>query len=145
MVRNGNSLLWVVGLLLALTAAAVGAVAFQTVRAAGDASMRPGLDYQAFLSALDDLIHDAGEQSLVRFDILEERLRDGTVVAYDSMVVVADTLAFPAFRRGGFLHDQVQAYNRFQRERIDLTRDQPGWFHRLQAHNPSVFRSQWVG
>ena len=31
MMRNGNSLLWVVGLLLALTAAAVGAVAVQTV------------------------------------------------------------------------------------------------------------------
>ena len=143
--RNGNSLLWVVGLLLVLTGAAVGAVAVASVRAAGDASMRPGLDYQAFLSALDDLIQDAGEGALVRFDMLEQRLGDGTVVAYDSMVVVADTLAFPAFRRGGFLHDQIQAYNRFQRERIDLARDQPGWFHRLQAHNPSVFRSEWVG
>jgi len=143
--RNGTVLIWIVGLLLGLTAAAVGAVAFHGTRAAHDASMRPGLDYQAFLSALDDLIREAGEESLIRFDVLEARLSDGTVVAYDTMVVVADTLAFPSFRRAGFLHDQVQAYNRFQRERIELSRDQPEWFHRLQAHNPSVFRSRWAG
>ena len=145
MTRNGNWLLWIVGILVAITTAAVGAVAYQGVRAAGDASMRPGLDYRSFLAALDDLIHDAGDGSLVRFAVIEERLADGSTEAFDTLEVVADTLAFPAFRRGGFLHDQVRAYNRFQRERMALAREQPEWFHRLQAHNPSVFRSNWVG
>jgi hypothetical protein len=145
MSQNGNPLLWVVGFLVALTAAALGAVGVHGVRAAGDASMRAGLDYHTFMGAVDDLIRDAGDASLVRFDMLEERLPDGTVAAYDTMVVVADTLSFPAFRRGGFLHDQVQAYNRFQRDRVALAREEPGWFHRLQAHNPSVFRSRWTG
>jgi len=145
MKRNGGWLLGVVGLLVGLVATSLGMVAFQGVRAAADTSTRSGLDYRAFLTALDDLIQDAGDTALVRFEVVERRLADGSTVAYDTMVVVADTLSFPSFRRGGFLHDQVEAYNRFQRERIDLARDEPGWFHRLEAHNPSVFRSRWAG
>lgn len=143
--REALVLTGVVGTLLALTVAGIAAVGHGVVRASSDPSVGPGLRYEAFLSALDELIQDAGSESLVRVDVAEARLPDRTLVAYDTLVVVADTLAFPAFRPAGFLHDQVQTYNRFQRERLALAIEEPGWFFRLQAYNPSVFRIRGSG
>lgn len=145
MKRAGAGLVATVGLLLVLTAIGLGTVGYRTVRAAGNTAMRPGLNYQVFLAALDDLVREAGDASLVRFDVVTERLRDGSRATWDTIVVVADTVAFPSFRPAGFLRDQADAYNRFQRERIALARELPEWFHRLQPHNPSVFRSRWTG
>lgn len=145
MKRGGAGLVSIVGLLLGLTGIGLGTVGYQTVRTAGDATMRPGLDYHVFLSSLDDLIREAGEESLVRFDVVTERLGDGSRVSYDTIVVVADTMAFPSFRPAGFLWDQAQAYNAFQRARVDLARERPEWFDQLQPHNPSIFRSRWTG
>lgn len=145
MKRLGGGLVWIVGSLLALTAVGLGAVAWDTVRASGDATMRPGLDYHVFLSSLDDLVREAGDASLVRFDVVEERLPDGSRVSWDTLVVVADTVAFPSFRPAGFLRDQADAYNAFQRERIAVARERPEWFWRLEPHNPSVFRSHRTG
>jgi len=145
MKRGGAGLVSIVGLLLGLTAMGLGAVGYHTILAAGDAAARPGLDYHVFLSSLDDLIREAGDASLVRFDVVTGRLGNGSRVSYDTIVVVADTAAFPSFRPGGFLRDQVEAYNAFQRERIDLAQERPEWFDRLQPHNPSVFRSRLTG
>jgi hypothetical protein len=143
--RLGGGLLWIVGSLLALTAVGLGVVVWDTVRASGDAEMRPGLDYHVFLSSLDDLVREAGDASLVRFDEVTERLPDGKRVSWDTLVVVADTVAFPSFRPAGFLRDQADAYNTFQRERIAVARERPDWFYRLEPHNPSVFRSRRTG
>ncbi|MGD8322100.1 MAG: hypothetical protein PVJ02_16745 [Gemmatimonadota bacterium] len=145
MKRDGLILTCVVGGLLALTVAGIGAVAYHVVRASADASTRKGLDYETFLTALDELIREAGSETLVRVDPVRVLLPDGEVVSYDTLVVVADTVSFPSFRPAGFLHDQVDVYNRFQRRRLALAREEPGWFHRLQAHNPSVFRTRWTG
>jgi hypothetical protein len=142
---EGALLAGFVGTLLALTLAGIGAVGHAVVRASSDTSVGPGLGYEAFLSALDELIQDAGGESLVRADVTEARLPDEAVVTYDTLVVVADTVSFPAFRPAGFLNDQVRAYNRFQRERLTLAREEPGWFFRLQAYNPSVFRTHPSG
>ena len=79
MKRLGGGLVWIVGSLLALTLFGLGAVAWGTVRASGDAAMRPGLDYHTFLSSLDDLVREAGDTTLVRFDVVSERLPDGTL------------------------------------------------------------------
>jgi hypothetical protein len=143
--RLGGGLVWIVGSLLALTLFGLGAVAWGTVRASGDASMRPGLDYHTFLASLDDLVRDAGDTTLVRFDVVSERLPDGSRVSWDTLVVVADTVAFPSFRPAGFLRDQADAYNAFQRERIAVARERPDWFWRLEPRNPSVFRSRRTG
>ncbi len=145
MKRLGGGLVWIVGSLLVLTAVGLGAVALDTVRASGDAAMRPGLDYHVFLSSLDDLLREAGDTTLVRFEVVKERLPDGTRVSWDTLVVVADTVAFPSFRPAGFLRDQADAYNAFQRERIAIARERPDWFYRLEPHNPSVFRSRRTG
>lgn len=141
MIRRGSPLLWAVGTLLAATTASVAVVSVEVVRASRATSAHSGLDYRHFLRALDDLVAGAGAEELVRFDEVEMRLPGGGRAAWDTLVVLADPAAFPSFRRGGFLHDQVAAYNAFQRERAALARTQPEWFDRLQAHNPSVLRS----
>lgn len=145
MKREGLLLTVVVGILVAFTVAGIVAVGHAVVRASFDTSVGSGLGYEAFLSAVDELIRDAGGESLVRVDVTEARLPDATVVTYDTLVVVADTVSFPAFRPAGFLNDQVQAYNRFQRERLALAQEEPTWFFRLQAYNPSVFRTGGTG
>jgi len=112
-----------------------------TVQASRDLSVRSGLDYSAFLSAMDELLAEAGDSALVRFDEGTRRLPNRRTVTYDTLAIVADVEAFPAFAEAGFLYDQVAAYNRFQRERLDLAVAEPEWWNRLQAHNPSIFRS----
>lgn len=129
-----------VGFLLLITGALLAWVAAGTLRASRDATVRAGLDYEAFLEAVDDLIEGAGGSTLLRFDEVEARLAGGRSVTYDTLAILADGQAFPAFQQAGFLYDQVQAYNRFQRERLDLSRFDPSWWDRLKAFNPSIFR-----
>jgi hypothetical protein len=118
-------------------------VGIGAVRASADRSVRSGLDYEAFLSALTDLLGETSDSTLLRFHEVERRLSGRRYVAYDTLVILADVEQFPAFDRAGFLYDQVQAYNRFQEDRFDLARTDPLWWDRLEAYNPSVFRAQW--
>jgi hypothetical protein len=127
--------------LLGTTALFIGLVAARVVEASRDVAVRQGLDYESFLAAVDELLEDAGTEALVRFEPVEDVLAPGHTVLFDTLVVEADPSAYPSFARAGFLFDQVQAYNRFQRERLSLGREDPAWFRRLEAFNPSVFRS----
>jgi len=138
--RDGP-LLRVIGALLTLTAALLFWVGFETLRASGDTDVRSGLDYRAFLEALDDLTAGAGDSTLLVFRPVEERLSRSRILRYDTLEIIADVRAFPAFQEAGFLYDQVQAYNHFQRERVALAREAPDWFDHLRSYNPSVFRS----
>lgn len=137
---GGRGLLWAVALLLGTTAAALVAVGWAVVDARDEAEVREGLDYDGFLASLDELLARAGSDGLVRFEPLEGRLADGREVTWDSLVVEADPDRYPSLRPGGFLHDQVERYNRFQRERLALGRERAEWFDRLAPYNPSVFR-----
>jgi hypothetical protein len=137
----GTGLLTVALFLLSGTALLLVWVGMGAVRASKEASVRAGLEYEDFLGAVDELIHDAGESTLLAFDPLEERLPGGRTVRFDTLRILADLRSFPAFQRGGFLYDQVLAYNRFQRERLDLAQTDPTWWDRLAGFNPSVFRS----
>ncbi|MCK5652338.1 MAG: hypothetical protein KAJ42_13215, partial [Gemmatimonadetes bacterium] len=137
--ERSTPLLQVVGLLLLVTAALLIWVGGRTVRASRDVSVRTGLDYEAFLEAVDDLLAGAGDSVLLRFDEVEERISRRRTVSFDTITVLADVSAFPAFDRAGFLFDQAQAYNRFQRERLDLARADPDWWDRMGAFNPSIF------
>jgi hypothetical protein len=130
-----------VGILLSLTAGLLVWVGYGTVSASRDASVRSGLDYQVFLGAVDDLLAGVGDSTLLRFDEVEERLSRRRTVTFDTITILADVEEFPAFDQAGFLYDQVQAYNRFQRDRLDLSREDPAWWERLRAFNPSIFRS----
>ena len=134
-VERATTLIRVVGLLVLITATLLVWVAVGTVKASRDMSVRSGLDYEVFLEAVDDLLAEAGDSALLRFDEVEERLSRGTTVTYDTITILADVRAFPAFDRAGFLFDQVQAYNRFQRERLDLGKADLTWWDRfLQLH-----------
>ncbi len=126
--------------LLGTTALFIGLVAARVVEASGDLGVRQGLDYERFLAAVDELLEDAGTEALVRFEPVEQVLAPGREVRFDTLVIEADPSEYPSFARAGFLFDQVQAYNRFQRERLSLGRESPEWFQRLEAFNPSVFR-----
>jgi hypothetical protein len=110
------------------------------VVASRDVSVRTGLDYEVFLGAVDDLLAGAGDSALLRFDEVEERVSRRRTVTFDTIAILADVGEFPAFDLAGFLYDQVQAYNRFQRDRLDLSRQDPIWWERLSAYNPSIFR-----
>jgi hypothetical protein len=139
--KESTRLLQVVSLFLLVTAALLIWVGGRTVRASRDTSVRTGLDYEAFLEAVDDLLAGVGDSALLRFDQVDERISRSRTVSFDTLTILADVRAFPAFDRAGFLYDQVQAYNRFQRERLDLGRVDPDWWDRLGAFNPSIFRS----
>jgi hypothetical protein len=140
-VERATTLIRVVGLLVLITSTLLIWVAIGTVKASRDMSVRSGLDYEVFLEAVDDLLAEAGDSALLRFDEVEERLSRGTTVTYDTITILADVRAFPAFDRAGFLFDQVQAYNRFQRERLALGKVELAWWDRLKAYNPSIFRA----
>jgi len=139
--KGSTTLLQAVGLLLLATTALLIWVGGGTVRASRDTSVRAGLDYEAFLEAVDDLLAGAGDSALLRFDEVEEPISRLRTVSFDTIIILADVSAFPAFDRAGFLYDQVQAYNRFQRELLDLGRADSDWWDRLVAFNPSVFRA----
>ena len=138
--RANSPLLRVIGLLLLATGALIIWIGVEAGNASRDVSVRSGLDYQTFLEALDDLTEGAGDSTLLAFRPVEDRIGNRRVLRYDTIDIIADVEAFPAFQEAGFLFDQVQAYNRFQRERVALARAAPEWFDRLRAYNPSVFR-----
>lgn len=137
---SGRGLLYSVWLFLVATGVALLVVGWAVVDARDDATVRGGLDYGVFLSSLDELMEEAKADTLVRFERLEGRLGDGRGVPWDTLVVTADPARYPSLRPGGFLRDQVDRYNRFQRERLALGAENPVWFERLAPYNPSVFR-----
>jgi len=136
-----NVLLRVMVLFLMTAFTLIAWVGYHTVLASRDASVRTGLDYQTFLEAVDDLTRGSGDSTLLAFHQVEAEIAHRQWVSYDTLAIIADVEAFPAFERAGFLYDQVQSYNRFQRERVALARVAPEWFQRLRAYNPSIFRS----
>jgi hypothetical protein len=140
-VPEASPLLRVTVLLLGVSALLLVWVGARTVQAGQDVSVRTGLDYEVFLRALDDLIVGAGDSALIRFDEVEAPISRNRTVTFDTIAILADVEAFPAFDRAGFLYDQVQAYNRFQKDRLALGRTDPDWYSRLRAYNPSVFRT----
>ena len=138
---GGVRLAFVGALVLGATAALLALVAVDVIRASADREVRRGLEYGHFLAAVDELLDEVGDDGLLRLEELKARLPDGRTVQYDTLLVVADQTRFPAFAPGGFLHDQTVAFNRFQRERLTLSRVEPRMFDRLAAYNPSIFRA----
>jgi hypothetical protein len=139
--KSGRGLLWTVGVLLVGTGAALAAVGAAVVKGSRDVDVRSGLDYEGFLASVDELLEVGRADTLVDFDRLSSRLPDGRTVTWDTLMIRPQASHYPSLRRGGFLYDQVRAYNRFQRERLTLAAEQPTWFDRLAAYNPSIFRA----
>jgi len=94
--------------LLAVAMLALGAAIVATLRA----SLRdPGdLQFGAARAALGALVREPGGEGLARV----VRVRDGAAagaVAYDTLALTGDSLRLPGLARGGFVHDEVVAYN----------------------------------
>jgi hypothetical protein len=94
--------------LLAVAMLALGAAIVATLRA----SMRdPGdLQFGAAREAIGDLVRERGGEGLVAVVRVREASAGG-VVAYDTLALTGDTLRLPALARGGFVRDEVVAYN----------------------------------
>jgi hypothetical protein len=127
-------------LTLVLAIVALAGTGYAVVRAALRDDGTPGLTYSALTSELNLALRSAPADDLLHVD--ETHAMIGSELSdVDTLVIVADTVRFPSFREGGFLFDQVALFNRFQRWRVELGRQNPIWFDSLAMYNPSVFRT----
>ncbi len=134
--ERGQALPAVFLALMVLVAAWVG---LGVVRAAGDARYRSGLEYRAFRSAFEDVFRP-GDPPLIVARSVEVPLADGTVATIDTLAVVADSVALPGFQQGGFLRDNVEAFNRVQWLRAEFGLTDSTLFRRPAGHGRSVYR-----
>lgn len=109
-------------------------------RAARSPQADEGLTYATLGADLRAAFRLVPVQRWVRVDTVAVRLADGVRVV-DTLVPIADRVRYPAFRRGGFLDDQVRLFNRHQRFRIEVGRHSASGFDSLAALNPSIFRT----
>jgi hypothetical protein len=109
-----------------------------------DVAAKDALRYRVLLKDLDRVLARDSSEALVRAVpartiVQHDRRRTADTLLYDSLVVTADPLEYPSFRRGGFLWTQVIAYNEFQRRRVALALSRPELFDSLARRNPSLF------
>lgn len=131
--------LWVLGLLGATAAALVG-VAVGVVRQSVRAPALESLEYATLLRAVDELIALEGTPALRV--VGADTVLHGRRVRYDTLVVEEGPATPPSLRLGGFLHTEVQRYNAFQRDWIELAAEEASLPAALRAYNPSIFRSR---
>ena len=86
-------LLRVATLFLGLSAILLVWVGVGTVQASRDTSVRAGLDYEAFLRAVDDLIAGAGDSALISFHEVEEELSRRRSVRFDTIAILVYAIA----------------------------------------------------
>jgi hypothetical protein len=111
---------------------------------------RRGLTYDTLFAELHDALVDEPDRPLrravraVQVDALVPAPNGYTVVAFDTLA--ADPTVYPSLEPGGFLHDEIDRFNAFQRERLDALRRgrlTGGTVMDLRAaENPSIFRTE---
>jgi len=111
---------------------------------------RRGLTYDTLFSELHDALIDEPDRPLrrairaVQVDALVPAPKGYTVVTFDTLA--ADPTVYPSLEPGGFLHDEIDRFNTFQRERLDAVRRgrlTGGAVMDLRAaENPSIFRTE---
>src|SRR5205085_3282810 len=111
---------------------------------------RRGLAYDTLFAELHDALVDEPDRPLRRairamqVDALVPAPNGFTVVTFDTLA--ADPSVYPSLEPGGFLHDEIDRFNAFQRERLDAVRRgrlTGGAVMDLRAaENPSIFRTE---
>jgi hypothetical protein len=111
---------------------------------------RRGLTYDTLFAELHDALIDEPDRPLrrairaVQVDALVPAPKGYTVVTFDTLA--ADPTVYPSLASGGFLHDEIDRFNTFQRERLDAVRRgrlTGGAVMDLRAaENPSIFRTE---
>src|SRR3954471_14993566 len=112
---------------------------------------RRGLTYDTLFAELHDALIDEPDRPLrrairaVQVDAVVPAPRGYAVVTFDTLAV-ADATVYPSLEAGGFLHDEIDRFNAFQRERVDAVRRgrlTGGSVLDLRAaENPSIFRTE---
>ena len=111
---------------------------------------RRGLTYDTLFAELHDALIDEPDRPLrrairaVQVDALVPAPNGYTIVTFDTLA--ADASVYPSLEPGGFLHDEIDRFNTFQRERLDAVRRgrlTGGAVLDLRAaENPSIFRTE---
>lgn len=112
---------------------------------------RRGLTYDTLFAELHDALIDEPDRPLrrairaVQVDAVVPAPHGYAVVTFDTLAV-ADATVYPSLEPGGFLHDEIDRFNAFQRERVDAVRRgrlTGGSVLDLRAaENPSIFRTE---
>lgn len=112
---------------------------------------RRGLTYDTLFAELHDALVDEPDRPLrrairaVQVDAVVPAPHGYAVVTFDTLAV-ADETVYPSLEPGGFLHDEIDRFNAFQRERVDALRRgrlTGGSVLDLRAaENPSIFRTE---
>jgi hypothetical protein len=112
---------------------------------------RRGLTYDTLFAELHDALVDEPDRPLrrairaVQVDALVPTPDGYAVVTFDTLAVDAEA-AFPSLLPAGFLRDEIDRFNAYQRERLDAVRRgrvAGGAVHDLRAaQNPSIFRTE---
>src|SRR5690349_14392946 len=111
---------------------------------------RRGLTYDTLFAELHDALIDEPDRPLrrairaVQVDAVIPAPKGYAIVTYDTLS--ADPSVYPSLEPGGFLHDEIDRFNAFQRERLDAVRRgrlTGGSVLDLRAaENPSIFRTE---
>ena len=111
---------------------------------------RRGLGYDTLFAELHDALIDEPDRPLrraitaVQVDAVVPAPRGYAVISFDTLA--ADPTVYPSLEPGGFLHDEIDKFNAFQRERLDAVRRgrlTGGSVLDLRAaENPSIFRTE---
>ncbi len=140
---SNRSFLIVVYGLLGSAALTLVLVAIGLIRQASIPGQRQSLEYRTLLAAVDEIITLGEGQEVLHF-VAAEHTVSGQRVVVDTLVI--DPMhSIPSLGRGGYLYDEVQRYNTFQRERLSLAMENFAGagrleFERLEPYNPSLFR-----
>jgi hypothetical protein len=111
---------------------------------------RRGLTYDTLFAELHDALVDEPDRPLrraiqaVQVDALVPAPHGYAIVTYDTLAAEAST--YPSLQPGGFLRDEIDRFNGYQRERLDAIRRgrlTGGSVLDLRAsENPSIFRTE---
>ena len=111
---------------------------------------RRGLTYDTLFAELHDALVDEPDRPLrraiqaVQVDALMPAPNGFAIVTFDTLA--AEPSTFPSLQAGGFLHDEIDRFNSYQRERLDAVRRgrlTAGSVLDLRASdNPSIFRTE---
>lgn len=111
---------------------------------------RRGLTYDTLFAEIHDALIDEPDRPLrrairaVQVDAVIAAPKGYAVVTYDTLT--ADPSVYPSLEPGGFLHDEIDRFNAFQRERLGALRrgrlTGRSILDLRAAENPSIFRTE---
>lgn len=135
---------------LLLTIVGFAALGFTLPRYTLSSTARRGLTYDTLFAELHDALVDEPDRPLrraiqaVQVDAVVPAAHGYTVITFDTLA--ADPSVYPSLEPGGFLHDEIDRFNTYQRERLDAVRRgrlTGGAVMDLRAaDNPSIFRTE---